>query len=107
MCSSHITPTGNLRGGVIRPFLILIIMYTTYILYSQRINKFYTGQTQGIVRRLEEHNRGKTSFMASGMPWMIMYSKEFNSRKEAVNLELLIKKRGAARFLDDNNIQIG
>lgn len=82
-------------------------MYITYILYSQRINKFYTGQTQDIVRRLEEHNRGKTSFMAIGMPWVILYSKAFKSRQEAVNLEMIIKKRGAARFLDDNNIQIG
>jgi len=82
-------------------------MYITYILYSQRINKFYTGQTQDIVRRLEEHNRGKTSFMATGMPWVILYSKAFKSRQEAVNLEMIIKKRGAARFLDDNNIQIG
>ncbi len=82
-------------------------MYTTYILYSQNLNKFYTGQTKDIIRRLEEHNRGKTSFMASGLPWMIIYSKEFNSRNEAVNLELLIKKRGAKRFLEDNKIQIG
>jgi len=45
--------------------------------------------------------------MATGMPWVILYSKAFKSRQEAVNLEMIIKKRGAARFLDDNNIQIG
>jgi putative endonuclease len=82
-------------------------MYVTYILYSQKINKFYTGQSFDFIRRFEEHNRGKTPFMASGMPWILMYSKVFNSRHDAVILELIIKKRGAARFLNDNNIQIG
>jgi putative endonuclease len=76
-------------------------MYTTYILYSPSIKKYYTGQTTDLNRRIEEHNRGKTSFLAQGMPWMIIYYKEFNSRSEAMRLEKYIKKRGAERFLID------
>jgi putative endonuclease len=82
-------------------------MYTTYILYSAKINKFYTGQTIDLNRRLEEHNRGKTPFMATGIPWMIVFSAQFSARSDAVKLETYIKKRGAARFLNDNNIQFG
>jgi putative endonuclease len=82
-------------------------MYTTYILYSQKINKFYTGQSNDLNYRLEEHNRGKTAFMANGMPWRLVYSKDYDSRKEAMKLEKFIKKRGASRFLHDNNIQLG
>jgi putative endonuclease len=79
-------------------------MYYTYILYSKKINKFYTGQTQDIIRRLEEHNRGKTPFMASGCPWTIVYSIELPSRAEAMKLEKFIKKKGAERFLDNCNL---
>jgi putative endonuclease len=82
-------------------------MYITYILYSPKINKFYTGQTDDINRRLEEHNRGKTSFMATGIPWRIVYSKVHSNRAEAIKSEMFIKKRGAARFLEDNKIAIG
>jgi putative endonuclease len=82
-------------------------MYVTYILFSYKINKFYTGQTQNLSRRLEEHNRGKTPFLASGIPWILLFSKEFSSRSEAVSLENFIKKRGAARYLTDNNISLG
>ena len=82
-------------------------MFTVYIIYSSVIDKFYTGQTQDIERRLEEHNRGKTSFSAQGMPWTLVFSKECSSRSEALKLEKLIKKRGAARFLNDNNIPVG
>jgi putative endonuclease len=80
-------------------------MYVTYIIYSSKIKKYYTGQTSDLDRRLAEHNRGKTSFLASGLPWKLIYFKYFESRSEAITLELLIKKRGAARFLSDNSIQ--
>jgi putative endonuclease len=82
-------------------------MYYTYILFSEKINKFYTGQTENLQRRLEEHNRGKTSFMDHGIPWKLIYSIDLPSRAEAMKLENFIKKRGAARFLADNNITIG
>ena len=82
-------------------------MYITYILYSPKIDKYYTGQTDDLDRRFDEHNRGKTPFLATGMPWYLKFSKEFNSRQEAINLEKIIKKRGAARFLHDNKIATG
>ena len=82
-------------------------MYTTYILYSESLKKYYTGQTFDFARRLEEHNRGKTSFMSSGVPWEKVFSKDFESRSEAVRLEKLIKKRGAARFLSDLQGPVG
>ena len=81
--------------------------YTTYILYSKKVLKFYTGQTENIERRIEEHNFGKTPFMKAGLPWILVYTKTFNSRAEAIVLEKKIKKRGAKRFLDDNNLNIG
>jgi putative endonuclease len=79
-------------------------MYFTYILYSDKINKFYTGQTSDFDRRFEEHNRGKTPGMAKGVPWKLIYSKKFLLRSEAIKLEKFIKKRGAGRFLRDNKL---
>jgi putative endonuclease len=81
-------------------------MFVTYILFSAKINKFYTGQTSDLIRRLEEHNRGKTAFMSGGAPWELLFSKEFNTRQEAIQLEKIIKKRGASRFLTDNKNQL-
>jgi putative endonuclease len=82
-------------------------MYVTYILYSKKLKKFYVGQTEDLCRRLEEHNRGKTPFMAGGIPWELVFSKESISRSEAMRLEKKIKKRGAARYLNDNQITVG
>jgi len=82
-------------------------MYYTYILFSPTLNKYYTGQTDNLQRRLEEHNRGKTSFMASGIPWNLVFSREFDLRSDAVRLEKKIKSRGALRFLNDLNKTVG
>jgi putative endonuclease len=102
-----ITPT-IIRGAEFSaPYVFNIKMVITYILYSSRINKFYTGQTDDLERRLEEHNRGKTPFMANGIPWKLVYSKTLSSREDAMILEKFIKKRGAARFLKDNDTAVG
>jgi putative endonuclease len=56
---------------------------------------------------MKEHNRGKTSFSVSGMPWLLVFSKICSSRSQALKLEKFIKKRGAVRFLKENNIIVG
>ena len=104
--SSRITPTDN-KGRIFSPLIFLTDMYVTYILYSNKLKKFYIGQTEDLNRRLEEHNRGKTPFLAAGIPWALIFSKESVSRSEAMRLEKQIKKRGAARYLSDNNFTVG
>ncbi|QQS50534.1 MAG: GIY-YIG nuclease family protein [Bacteroidota bacterium] len=82
-------------------------MVTVYILRSKTLNKFYTGQTDNLERRMEEHNRGKTPFTKSGIPWILIYSIPLESRAEAMKLEKQIKKRGAERFLNDLGVSVG
>ena len=77
-------------------------MFYVYILFSTSLQKYYTGQTKDIQKRLEEHNRGKTPYMAKGKPWELVYSVCLSSRAEAMTLEKKIKKRGASRFLFDS-----
>lgn len=76
--------------------------YFVYILWSEKLNKFYVGSTQDIVNRLKEHNNGEGSFTSKGIPWILKWSLEVASRSEAVNLENKIKKRGIKRFLENN-----
>jgi putative endonuclease len=71
-----------------------------YILKSIKTGFFYTGQTIDLIRRLEEHNSGKTGSIKAGIPWELVWSKEVDDRSAAVILENLIKSRGAKRFLD-------
>jgi len=64
--------------------------YYTYILYSQKLDKFYVGSTNDVVRRLADHNRGKSGFTRTGTPWILKYSEKFNDRASAVRREMEI-----------------
>ena len=74
-------------------------MYTLYILYSKTIDSYYVGYTNSIERRLSEHNRKKGKFTDKGIPWMLVYSEIFITKKEAMNREKYIKSRKSKSFI--------
>jgi putative endonuclease len=76
-------------------------MYHTYILYSEKIQKYYTGQTANLANRLQEHNQGETPSIKISIPWVIIWSHPSQTRQEAMKLEKKIKARGAQRFIQD------
>ena len=79
-------------------------MFIVYILYSEITFKHYTGQTDNLENRLKRHNSGLSLSTKSGKPWKIIYHIAFSTRSESINLEQKIKKRGAKRYLLDNNL---
>ena len=81
-------------------------MCHTYILFSQSLNKYYVGSTIHLLERIEEHNRGKSSFTKSVIPWELMYAIECDEISQARELEIKIKKRGAVRYLESLRMNI-
>ena len=73
--------------------------YYIYILYSDSTDKFYTGASSDIDKRLQRHNAGATKSTKNGRPWKIVYSEEFNTNKEALNRERYIKKQKSRSFI--------
>ncbi len=76
-------------------------LFYTYIIFSEKLNQYYTGSTQNLENRLNDHNTGRGKHSSKGEPWTLVFSQKFSTRAEAVRLENSIKKRGAKRFLDD------
>ena len=76
-----------------------MMAYKVYVLRSQRTEKFYIGHSERFDERLREHNSGESKSTKSGIPWELVYQKEFQTRSEAMRQELQIKKRGIERFL--------
>jgi len=85
--------------------------YFTYILYSSKLDRYYYGQTNDLLRRIAEHNSGITKSTKSGIPWEILYSKSFNTRAEAVKLETKLKKAKNKNyikwFIENSDSKIG
>ncbi len=71
-----------------------------YILFSDKLNKYYVGSTTDIARRLEEHNRGKEKFTKTGCPWIIVYSEIFAELSDARKRETYIKKQKSRKYID-------
>ncbi len=76
-------------------------MFYTYILRSVRTHRFYSGQCNNFENRLREHNTGESKATRSGIPWEIIFVKEFPKRAEAMQEEKKIKSRGTGRYLEN------
>ena len=75
-------------------------MFYVYILYSRRLDKYYVGSTNDIERRLKDHNRGKTPYSKTGMPWDLLVAETYPTREEAVKRERNIKRQKSRRFIE-------
>ncbi|HUX61590.1 MAG TPA: GIY-YIG nuclease family protein [Ignavibacteriaceae bacterium] len=74
--------------------------FYTYILFSQTANKYYIGSTSNIVRRLNEHNSKQSASTKAGVPWKLMFTKEFVLKSDAIKLEYKLKKMKSRRYLE-------
>jgi len=68
-------------------------MWYVYILQSQRKRWYYTGSTNRIDQRLEEHNRGKVTSSKPYLPLKLVFSKKFDSENLARAYERRLKDR--------------
>ena len=71
-----------------------------YILFSEKLNKYYVGACTDMQRRLYEHNIGHSRFTSLGTPWLIAYKEEFATLAEAKKRELQVKKMKSRNFIE-------
>ncbi len=74
--------------------------YATYILYSAKLDKYYTGSCEDINVRITQHNTGRNTSTKAGVPWEIKYIEEYNTRSEAQSRELEIKKKKSRKYIE-------
>ena len=67
-------------------------MAFTYILYSVYLDRYYVGSTsEDLDSRLRRHLSAHKGFTSHAKDWVLVYSEEFSTKKEALNRELEIK----------------
>jgi putative endonuclease len=74
-------------------------MFTLYILYSKTFDRYYVGYTNDLERRISEHNRKKGKFTDAGIPWILVHSELYSTKKEAMERERFIKSRKSKSFI--------
>ena len=67
--------------------------YYTYMLKCSTtgINKSYVGYTNNLELRLNKHNSNKGAKSTKGYKWILIYSKKFKSKNEAMSYEYNLK----------------
>jgi len=76
------------------------MVYTVYILYSVSRDRYYIGQTEDLERRLGEHNSGYSKSTRSGIPWELVFKREFQDRNEAIRYEHALKRMKSRRYIE-------
>ena len=68
--------------------------YFTYMIKSVTpgTKKSYVGYTNDVNLRLSKHNSNKGAKSTKGYKWLLIYSKKFKSKNEAMSFEYKLKK---------------
>jgi len=77
-------------------------MFYVYILYSQRVDSFYVGQTLNISQRIQEHNSKfyNNSSTAKANDWELFFSIECISRNQSILIERHIKSMRNRKYYE-------
>ena len=78
-------------------------MATVYILYSPKLDRFYTGSCLNLEIRLEEHMSKKfiDGFTRKANDWELFFSIDSLSYNQARKIELHIKKMKSKKYIYD------
>ena len=76
-------------------------MHYLYILYSEKVNKYYIGETHNTEERLSKHNEHcyEVSFTRIANDWKVVLIYQCISRNQACSLENFIKKMKSKIFI--------
>ena len=64
---------------------------------SPGTKKTYVGYTNDIKLRLEKHNSNRGAKSTKGYKWLVIYTKKFKSKNEAMSFEYKLKKNKTLR----------
>jgi len=79
--------------------------WCAYVLRSRKNGRLYTGSTNDLQRRLNEHERGKNAYVRNAGPFDLVYTEKCPSRLEARRRERYLKSGVGREFLKSRLIR--
>ncbi len=74
-------------------------MHFSYVLLSDRDNRFYTGTTSDLRRRIHQHTEGRVRSTAYRRPLKLIYYEACLSSDDALRRERFLKTGKGKRYL--------
>jgi putative endonuclease len=75
------------------------VPYYVYIIESELDGSFYKGSSENYLERLENHNRGGSTYTSHKRPWKLVYVEVCQSKTEALRREKSLKKATKERLI--------
>ena len=77
-------------------------MHYVYVIYSEKLDRYYVGETHDVALRLSRHNEDyyEDKWSSRGKPWILYLSMSCENRQEAQALEAFIKRMKSRRFIE-------
>jgi putative endonuclease len=78
------------------------LMVSVYIIYSPRLDKYYVGQSEDVISRLEQHNKHlfSTGYTVISDEWEIFHQIDCENRTQAVRIEKHIKRMKSRKYIE-------
>jgi len=71
-----------------------------YILYSESLDRYYTGHTMDVKERLLQQNAGRTPSTKPGRPWILKHIESFPDKSSAAKREAQIKQMKSRSYIE-------
>ena len=73
--------------------------FYTYVLQSERDLQFYVGYTNNLLRRIEDHNKGKVTSTKNRLPLKLIYWEGCLNQQDATRREKYLKTAWGKRYI--------
>ena len=75
------------------------MLYYVYVLQSSKDNKFYTGYSENLKLRFEEHRKGRVESTKNRRPLELIYYESCLDKKDAIHREKYLKTYHGKMFI--------
>ncbi len=75
-------------------------MFITYILFSEKLNKYYIGSTCCLEDRINKHNSNHKGFTGGVGDWILVYKEDYEDKSQSLRRELQIKKWKSRKMIE-------
>ena len=84
-------------------FYLIVLEFCVYIIYSEKLDRYYIGTSDSFEKRFNEHNNAAYlhSFTSKGVPWTKYLVIDGLSSKQAFAIEQHIKKMKSRKYMEN------
>lgn len=73
-------------------------MFYVYLIESKELGVVYTGQTNDLNKRFNEHKTGLSRYTKRASDWKLLYYEAYTSRTQAIKRENQLKRKAKTYY---------